>query len=506
MKKNPTTLSDARERTFPMAGYRGLALLFIFALLFGCVPGSDVAGGGTSGTGLSRGPITAFGSAFVTEIEWELEDAELELDGLPASEGDLRLGMVVRIEGDVSNDGLRGTAKRLVFDDSVEGVISDDPVDVVPGVERQFTVLGLTVVIHASNTHYDDGASFDALAKNDVVEVSGLQDDGGKIRATRVELKGAFQPDVSRAELRGTVEDLVKNIDGSGMFDLGPVVVRYTPATDFDDGLTRESLAEGLFVEAEGTLRSSSELDASEIEFEDEGFEIEDAEDVKVRGFVSGFTSIDDPFEVSGMAINGSAARLEPSNLVIVNGLEVEVGGALVEGVLVAREIESEDEADSPDSVRIEAAVASIDGATRTLVALGVTVRADGGTEIRDDRDDEPNFRFEDIEVGDWVEVDGIEDGAASVTAGRIRRDEVEDDVLLQGPVTAFDSGVPSLSILDQSIPIDGGTQYRDFDESPLTEQEFFDLVDLESVVKAKDQGAADPAVLGEADEVEFED
>ena len=43
-------------------------------------------------------------------IEWELDGATIELDGTDANEADLRIGMVVRIEGDLDSGGQSGSA------------------------------------------------------------------------------------------------------------------------------------------------------------------------------------------------------------------------------------------------------------------------------------------------------------------------------------------------------------------------------------------------------------
>jgi hypothetical protein len=465
--------------------------------------GDPFASGGISGTGVSSGPITAFGSAFVTGVEWELDRATLELDGEPGDERDLRIGMVVRIEGTLSDDGTRGEARRLIFDDSVEGVISDDPVDVDPGVERSFTVLGMTIVIHATDTSYDDGASFDGLSRFDVVEVSGLLDETGAIRATRVELKGVFVSGVSEAELRGTVTNLNKNPDGTGIFDLGPVTVRYTAATEFDDGLSRASLAEGDFVEAEGVLDDLDELLAESIELEDEGLGFDDADKLEIRGFVTGFTSLADPFMVAGVTVDGSDAELSPPGFVPANGDEVEVEGPLVDGVLRAEEIESEEEDDEVgDEVRMDAEVESTNVAARSLVILGLTVETNGGTRIEDKRDDDPLFRFADIEAGDWLEVEG-RSVEGRIVADEIEREDPDDDVILRGPVTSFDALVPSLAILGRDVPIHAGTEYED---GTLNEGEFFALLEVGDVVKAKDEEAVDGAALLQADTVDFED
>ena len=190
--------------------------------------------GGMSGTGISQGSINSFGSIFVNGVEWDVSDARIELDGVVANESALRVGMVVRVEGDRSDDGLSGDAQSVEFDDSIEGPIQSDPVETVPGLEKTFSVLGTTIVMRVDQTSFDDGASFAGLVMDDVVEVSGFVDAAGAVHATRIERKGAFPVD-DEVELRGNVANLVKNMDGSGIFDLGTITVRYDATTSFDD-------------------------------------------------------------------------------------------------------------------------------------------------------------------------------------------------------------------------------------------------------------------------------
>ena len=46
------------------------------------------------------------------------------MDGRSGSEDDLGIGMVVLVKGTVNDDGVTGTATRVIFDDEVEGPIS----------------------------------------------------------------------------------------------------------------------------------------------------------------------------------------------------------------------------------------------------------------------------------------------------------------------------------------------------------------------------------------------
>ncbi len=477
------------------------AALPLIALLFGCSGGTHQANGGMSGTGISMGKITAFGSIYVNDVRWDVGSAAIELDDMAALEADLRVGMVVRVEGTLSADGTSGAATRVVFDDLVEGPIDGAPVDVDPGVTRSFVVFGLTVFIDASQTTFDGGATFAGLAANDIVEVSGFIDENGDIQASRVERDGAFQPGVSEAEIRGAISMLDT---GAGTFEIGSVEIRYDSLgilTEFD-GLTAGDLQDGLVVEVEGILTAVDEIDASRIERESSLLGSDDADEVELEGIVAGFTSLGADFTVAGVTVDGSMAQLEPPGLMLFNGLRVEVEGRLVAGRLIAEEIESEE--DDDESAEIEAAITSIDYADGSLVALGVTVEVEAGTQLRDERDQLPNFKFSDISAGDWLEIKGGATGVDTISATEIKRDASKTDVELKGPVTALDAGVPSFSILGQPIPIDGATQYE-LVNGPTSESGFFSAVMLDDIVEAKDESAVSLDALTDVDEVEME-
>lgn len=487
--------------------HRFFALACVAALAVSCSASSSDSGG-MSGTGVSQGSISSFGSIFVNGIEWDISNADIELDGQSGSEADLRVGMVVRVQGDFAASGTAGEATRVTFDDEVEGPIGSTPVETVPGLEKTFPVLGTNVIARADSTRYDDGATFAGLAEDQVVEVSGFVDSAGAIHATRIELKGAF-PGLDDVELRGRVASLVKNPDGSGEFDLGTIMIHYTNATRFSD-TSRTSLANNDLVEIKGTVRvGGDEVDAEEIEAEDSGFGSDDAEDAKVEGIV--VLCVESPdYCVSGVPIDDSAAVFEPVGYVPMAGDRVEIEGRLENGILRAEEVEAEDDDEDRD-VRIDAAVTSVDGAARTLVILGVTISADGNTVLEDDSDlDDENLTFAELLPGQFLEIEAISTGTSTARALTIERDDAEagdDDVRLEGPVTALDPNLPSLSILGQPIPIDGATVYRDGLDQVRSEEQFFRNpgdVALGDVVRARDQDAVDLSTLAEADEVEI--
>lgn len=501
--------AEARGCRPDAARFASVALLAAFAAALGLACAASDSGG-MSGTGVSQGSIDSFGSIFVNGVEWDLGGAVVELDGVRMDESDLRVGMVVCVEGELDDDGSSGTARSVEFDDAIEGPLEADPVETVPGLERTFSVLGTTVVMRVGRTSFANDAEFDALAANDVVEVSGFVDAAGAIHATRIELRGVF-PTRDEVELRGSVANLVRNPDGSGVFDLGPNVVRFDDATRFD-GVGRSTLANGDLVEVEGTLRpSGDEIDAVEVEREVSSFGDGDREDAKVEGIVASCVESPD-YCVSGIPIDDSGATFEPVGFVPAVGDQVEVEGRLDAGVLVADVVESEDADEEARDVRIDAAIGAVDPQARTLVLLGVTITVDGDTRLEDDSDlDDESLTFAELQVGQYVEVEAVSTGTNSARALSIERDDAtagDDDVRLEGPVTALDPNLPALSILGQAIPLTAGTEYRDATGQVRSEEEFFrnpgDVV-LGDIVRAKDQDAAALGALLEADEVEIQ-
>lgn len=232
------------------------------------------------------------------------------------------------------------------------------------------------------------------------------------------------------------------------------------------------------------------------------------AAEAEIEGVVSNRVS-NFLFDIAGTPVDATDATFEPAGLVVMDGAFIEVEGSLEGGVLIAENVSSEEETEAQQNVVIEAAVTTVDGASRTLTILGVTVVADGQTKIEDDRDDDENFIFGEIQPADWLEIEGIQTGPSTLRALCIRREVNGTDVLFEGPVSFLDANSPALAILGQFLPIDSGTLYFDSAEQSRTEEEFFRSpgdVMLGDVVRATDFSAANLQILTEADEIELED
>jgi len=326
-------------------GFIAVAVVLSSVFVIACGGGGgSLAGGGIGGTGITSGSVTGFGSVFVNGIEFETDGASRDVDGeVDISNGSdddtvLGIGMVVTIFGTVNADGVTGTAERIEYDDEVEGPVTDEQDDGDPDT-RTFNIFNVTVVVDRATTVFAS-TDYGDLAENDLLEVSGYFDVGGKLLATRVEGKGKLVLDVSEVEIKGEVSSFDSNSSSFELLGLDGIVITFDNATVFED--LPDSVANGQFVEVKGTVMEGS-IFASRIKLKDEGFGY-DVDRISIEGIVTDFFDISN-FSVSGQRVNASSAAFDPSSLEtsLADGDRVEVEGALVDGILEAREVEIED-------------------------------------------------------------------------------------------------------------------------------------------------------------------
>ena len=156
----------------------------------------------------------------VNGVHYATTDATILVNGVAATEGDLAIGQVVRIEGTVDAGGTTGTARSVSFDDDVAGPI--ESIDLASG---RLVVLGQSVQTGAA-TSFDDSIvprSLEGLAVGDRIEVSGLVAADGVINATRIERSTA----AGELDVRGTVSGLDSD---ATRFDINQLEVDYSAA------------------------------------------------------------------------------------------------------------------------------------------------------------------------------------------------------------------------------------------------------------------------------------
>jgi hypothetical protein len=333
----------------------------------GCGGGSGGGGGqaaGIGGTGkIASGTVTGFGSIILTDGEYDIDNATCNVDDQDTSaqlECGLEIGMVVTVTASSFDDATRtGVATSVLHDDDVEGPVAG----LIPdGTTQRFTVLGVTVVVDAASTEFDDsfaGFNFDSIADNDVVEVSGLFDANGVLNATYIEKKGVLVPNTTQVELKGTVSNAGSGAGEGDSFTVNGINVTIDIGADLSD-VPGGVVMDGMFVEAKGVFVNAGQVNAFEVEVEDDVIG-DDEDDVSIEGIISEFNGIND-FKVSGQAVNASSATLEPATLQLGDGLRVEVEGPIISGVLVAEEVEAEG-----GDIKVNATVSSVLPANNTV-------------------------------------------------------------------------------------------------------------------------------------------
>jgi hypothetical protein len=396
-------------------------------------------------TGFAQGPITQFGSIFVNGTKFDTDTAVIVgTDGADTNIDDTNrpLGQVVVVEGIFNSDGSTGTATRVVFKSELKGPVDSEPVLIMAGgvvVAKELTVLGSTVIVEDGYTAFDENYSFETIMVNDIVEVSGLADGNGKIRATRIEKEGVSDGvTLVEVELRGEsigVSNATEDF-GEGDLMMEGIVVSYDGMTMFEPAnFDKSRFASSVFIEVKGTLdpAAPSVVMASEIEEEDDFGE--DADKISVEGFVSDYVD-NSEFMVGSQAVDASGATFIPTGLVLADGVEVEVEGPLVGGTLEATEVEFEGE-ESEVSATIEAGALG----DNTLTLLGsIVIGFDGSTRWEDKEsgaDSNAPFSFSSLQVGDFVEVKAVLTEGDNLIATRIERDDL-DDIEVEGRVGEY--------------------------------------------------------------------
>jgi hypothetical protein len=190
-------------------------LLLAFLSLSCGIGGSDFAGGGTGGTGISTGAVIGFGSVEVNGVHFRTDNnvapgfrTEKKVNGADKS---------LEIDKDVFAEGMVVTVRHGAGDNNAQGIEYRDnlrgPIAVIAsGADNIIEILGQSVVV-------DNAAIFASLRQSDIVEVSGFADNAGRIRATYIfSVPPPMPPPAQEFEVKGFVSG-----SSSSGFRLGPL-------------------------------------------------------------------------------------------------------------------------------------------------------------------------------------------------------------------------------------------------------------------------------------------
>lgn len=373
----------------------GWAILLASALIScGGSGGGGYAGGGIDGSGfVSQGAVTGRGSIEVNGADFDTTNAAVIIRGKEVGVGDdavrenIDIGKVVIVEGRRVGEAGTLVADRVIYSSSVQGPVAS--VQSIDPSLKQVMVLGQKVILNVVTLFRD--TTFDGLAPNDIVEISGFLDDTGAIWATFVGKTGVFVPGLE-AEVKGFVNNLDADLK---TFQINGLIVNYASAdtSRLPDG----TLSNGLLVEAIGILDAvGAEMSATEIGPGDE-VGVADANEIEVTGFVTALFSPSE-FTVGNQRVQSDVGTLfvDGTQADVALGAKIEVSGILSNGVLYATEIEFW----QPDQIEFEGPVAAIASANEFTVGSQL-VQTDSGTVFE-------GGTPEDIVVGVLLEIKGV--------------------------------------------------------------------------------------------------
>ena len=435
-----------------------LAAITLFLLLASCSPGPQ-AGGGIGGTGntatVASGPITGFGSVFVSGNEYDTRSTSMTVDGKSGSQSDLRKGMVVLVNATVThgygiNDPPQRTASTLLYEDTVEGIVQSVAPD-----GSNLVVLGQTVTITTTTTidaTIPGQNVLNLVPGRDLVEVSGFVTGNGTIIGTFIDMK-TEPPDYE-------VKGFIKNYDAtSKTFEIGSLTVDYRDA-DLTEMPSQSSNAwNGLLVDVRGNQVSSGgpgshgiRMTATKVKLEE--FDLNDSEDVEAEGFVTQVLGQGDFFlgNLHVQTFPGTTFEDGTLNDILV-GAHLEVQGSLVGGIVNATKVEFEGETE------LLANVATVNSGDNTLTLTGLAglvIQFDGKTALHGQGNPR---QLTDLHSGDHLQIQGRPRGGNTVLAQEVERSDPQSNVQVQGWVTSAADPIVILfgtSIDTTSIPESG--------------------------------------------------
>ncbi len=467
----------------------GKVVLVLGALvLTACGGGSGNSVAGIDRTGspvtVSYGPVSAFGSVVVNGVRFDTSSAQVVVEGQPGTLDDLSVGDVVIVTGTVNANGTTGVATSVTFDDNVQG-----PIASIDSIANKLVVLGQTVR-SGEDTSFGEGIeppSVAGLIVGDIVEVSGLVESDGSIRATRIERKSAG----SGFEITG----VVANHDGvAHTFNINAQVVDYSAAQL--QGFPGGSIVDGQLVEVHGGTLAGLVLGATSVEFRNNALGGPSGARREVEGFITRFASAAD-FDVAGLPVTTTAQTVIQGGVLALNA-KVEVEGTLnAAGVLVASKVEVR----AASSVRVRSFVDSVNAAGGSIVVFGVTATVNALTRFEDQSAQELRpFSLSDIAVGDYVEIRGTLSSGGALVATLVERTNPRGTSGLRGLVQSVSR--PLFTLLGVQVATSARTEFENRDGSDLNATQFFSTVGVGSLVEVEGVEVGDQAL--DADEVEL--
>jgi len=229
----------------------------------------------------------------------------------------------------------------------------------------------------------DDGVERETqLEKGMILKVRGSWDDSGEGEAQSVDYD-----DTIRGPLTSATWD---DVEKTGTLIVAGQTVHLDGQTVFK-GLSPAELngvaADTYRVRVSGWQLSDDTFRASFVGVKAISGDFDDDNEVEIEGVVENLDTDAQTFTINGFPVDYTSAVFDDDMARddFRDGLAVEVEGSVEGGVLIAREIDDEDDLfDDDDDVEIAGTIYDFDGANRTFFINGVQVQINGRTEFDD--------------------------------------------------------------------------------------------------------------------------
>lgn len=414
------------------------------------------------------------GSIQVNNLNLTTAGATILIEKVQKTESELKPGMVVKVRA--HHDGRNGEALEIEFEDAVKGKVGTVGTSTL-------TVGGQTVRVDDSTEFEDNAGRLGSIHGNDRVRVSGVPDDRGGLRATRIEKNQAGLAD--DFELKG----IVSGLGATGFTlklspDAGPAD---TYTVNLLGGATLPAgLADGSFVEVRSLkpIQAGNIIEAASITLEDH-LPGQAQSETEVEGIVTSATG-STQFIVAGTTVTTGPGTTWSGGLPddLVAGVKVEAEGVLgANGVLAASKVSFR------ANIRLQGAVSEPLAGPGSFKVNGILIKVDALTDQR--------VSLASLTAGQLVQVRGTL-GRDGISVVAIRMESTNDNrPIIQGVVTAKDPGAGTLTVLGKTIAMAsastmGHSDVSGVDGPPMSMSDFFAAITAgQTVIKARGKDAA---------------
>ena len=368
----------------------------------------DFDEGGIEGTGIvagaenqliAYGPITQFGSIYVNGTKYEIDDAELEFVN-DTGRAELSIGMMVQVQADwqQQTNGVFN-AQKVTFDHQIEGPINTI---VRHGDVTLLNILGTTVVI-AGDTAIDRSIPYQ-FDIGSVVTVSGISNEKNQLLATYIALRSDMYHEGQQVELENIVDEI----------SVRDQIIRLN---GMDVDVSQARWKKGSLETIEITTRVeivgqydvvTNRIIANQVRVKKNDLSLSKGNKLNVDTIVTHYDSISQ-FRVNGYTANASESeflRGKPEGL--RNGVRVRAAGYInIDGIFEVHTLRIKPNA----NFAVKAPVNSINPITGEIGFLNLKAYALPDTIYQSKlRSINKYFSINDIEVGDWIEIQGVEE------------------------------------------------------------------------------------------------